>query len=77
MKATLHWIKKLLQVSFVPGEIRPGKSSPETKKPKNHRIYDTDSWWMTGIRLLVFGHIKFLEVVHAVGLRDVRKVMMS
>ena len=29
MKANLHWIKKLLQVSFVPAEIRPGKSRPE------------------------------------------------
>ena len=29
MKANLHWIKKLLQVSFVPAEIRPGKSFPE------------------------------------------------
>ena len=29
MKANLHWIKKLLQVSFVPAEIRPGKSRAE------------------------------------------------
>ena len=29
MKANLHWIKKLLQVSFVPAEIRPGKSRRE------------------------------------------------
>ena len=29
MKANLLWIKKLLQVSFVPAEIRPGKSRPE------------------------------------------------
>ena len=29
MKANLHWIKKLLQVSFVPAEIRPGQSRPE------------------------------------------------
>ena len=36
MKANLHWIKKLLQVSFVPAEIRPGKSRPETKKTKNN-----------------------------------------
>ena len=46
MKANLHWIKKLLQVSFVPAEIRPGKSRPEIyiwyppkKKPTSLHVF--------------------------------------